>query len=146
MFKRLLRDKKGLAEIVGSLIIILIVVAAGVVVYSYSTGVIGSSSSNLNLQATTNEQQAQERFEIIRVWSNIKSQLNLTILNYGQIDLTIWSVFINGTIANVKPLTIGVGQLGNVLLTSPLKFQPGSDLSILAVSERGGKTSIVYQA
>lgn len=149
MLKRLMRNKKGLSEIIASLLLILIVTSAGVVVYAYSVKVIGSSSSNFNLQNAQNEEQAQERFQIIRVWSSNQNQLNLTILNYGMTDLTIVAVYINGTsvtqFISGNAVTIGVDQLINVRFTSPLTVQSGS-LQILAVSQRGGKNTVFYGA
>ena len=148
MLKRLMRNKKGLSEIIASLLLILIVTSAGVVVYAYSVKVIGSSSSNFNLQNAQNEEQAQERFQIIRVWSS-QNQFNLTILNYGMTDLTIVAVYINGTAVTQfisgNAVTIGADQLINVRFTSPLTVQSGS-LQILAVSQRGGKNTVFFEA
>ncbi len=149
LLKRLINCKKGVAEVIGSLIIILIVAVAGVVVYAYSLNVMSSSSSNFNLQSVQREQQAQERFQILRVWSN-QNQFNVTILNHGQTDLTVAAVYLNGTASTQytggKDTTIGVGQLVNVKFTSPITVQSGSTVQILAVSERGGKTTVLYEA
>ena len=92
-----LRNNKGVSEIIASLILVLIVTSAGVVAYSYSIGAFSSSTSLFQLDTNQKERQAQERFAIIAVWSNTSSQLNLTVLNYGQIDLTIDTVYINST-------------------------------------------------
>jgi hypothetical protein len=149
MLKRLRENKKGVAEIIGSLVIVLIVAFAGTIVYAYSINVIGSSNSNLNLQTTQSEQLLQERFEIIREWSN-QNQLNLTIYNYGQTDLSLVAVYINGTavqqFTSGNTIQIGEGQLVNIKFTSPITFQTGSNLEILAISARGGRNTVLYQA
>jgi hypothetical protein len=149
LLKRLRESKKGIAEVIGSLIIILIVAIAGVVVYAYSVNVIDSSSSRLGLQTSQNEDLLKERFEIVQVWSN-QNQLNVTILNYGQIDLSISSIYVNGTAVSVfqsgNSVLTGTGEIVNVEFTSPLVIQSNSCLQILAVSERGGKNTILYQA
>jgi len=149
LLKRLRDSKKGVAEVIGSLVIILIVAIAGTIVYAYSVNVIGSSSSNFNLQTTQNEELLQERFEIIKVWSN-QNQLNLTLFNYGQTDLSIVAVYINGTavpqFTSGNTVKIGEGQLLNVKFTSPFFVQSGSCLEILAISARGGRNTVFYQA
>lgn len=150
LLERLIRCNKGIAEIVGSLVLILIVTAAGVIVYAYSVNVMSSSSSNYDLQTTQSEQQAQERFEAVRVWLNSPNQLNLTILNYGKTDLTIDAVYINSTkvtqFTSGRAVTIGIGQLVNVKFTSPLAIQTGSSVEVLVVSQRGGKSTVFFKA
>lgn len=150
LLKRLTRSKKGLSEIVASLMLILIVTIAGVIVYAYSVSVIGSSSSNFDLQTTQSEDLAKERFQIIRVWSNGQNQLNLTVLNYGKTDLTINAVYVNGTavaqFVSGNGVAIGVDQLVNVKFTLPFTIQSGSLIEILAVSARGGKNTVIYSA
>ena len=148
LLKRFRDSKKGVAEVVGSLIIILIVAIAGVVVYAYSVNVIGTTSSRFSIQTEQNEELIQERFEIVRIWSN-QDILNITVLNFGRTDLSIVSVYVNGTAAsgydNDNSIPIGPGQLVNVKFTSPFELQVDSCLQILAVSERGGKNTVLYQ-
>ncbi len=149
LLKRLIHCRKAVAEVVGSLIIILIITIAGVGVYAYSLNVISASSDDFSSKTLQNSQQAQERFGILRVWSNNQDQIRLTILNYGQTDLSVSAVYLNGTAVqqyiNGKDITIGTGQLVTVDFISPLPIQSGLSLQILAVSERGGKTTVLYE-
>jgi hypothetical protein len=148
MLKKFLHCKKGVAEVIGSLIIILIVTIAGVGVYAYSLNAIASSSNNLTQKTVQYSEQAQERFEIITVWSN-NQNIKLTILNYGQTDLSIAAVYVNGTAVQQylsgRGTKIGTEQLLTVEFTSPLPIQ-NACIDILAVSERGGKNTVLYQA
>ncbi len=149
LLRRLRESKRGVAEVIGSLVIILIVSLAGVVVYAYSVNIMGSYNSNFNLQTAQSEGLLKERFEIVGVWLN-QNQLNLTVLDYGQTDLSVVAVYINGTavtqFTNGNRATIGAGELVNVKFASPLTIQQGDCLEILAVSERGGKNTVLYQA
>ncbi len=146
--KRFLQNRKGISEVIGSLVLILIVTVAGVGVYAYSLNAMSSSSSNLNQRTNQLSQQSQERFEIIRAWSN-DQQMNITVLNYGQTDLHIVAVYVNGTPAQQYmsgvDKTVGTDQLLTVEFTSPVQVTAGSNLEILAVSERGGKTTVLYE-
>ncbi len=148
--RSLLQNNKGVSEIIASLILVLIVTSAGVVAYSYSMGAFSSSTSLFQLETNQKERQAQERFAIIAVWSNTSSQLNLTVLNYGQIDLTIDTVYVNWTsVASYlggRMTTIGKGALVQVSFTSPITIQSGSTYEITAVSTRGSKNAINWKA
>jgi hypothetical protein len=129
---------------------ILIVSSAGVVAYSYSIGAFSSSTSLFQLDTNLKEKQAQERFAIIAIWSNSPNQLNLTVLNYGQIDLTIDTVYINSTsVTNYQSgrrTTIGKGALIQVSFTSPISIQSGSTYDMVVVSTRGSNNAINWKA
>jgi len=148
--RSLFHNRHGVSEIIASLILILIVTSAGVIAYSYSIGAFSSSTSLFQLDTNQKEKQAQERFAIIAVWSNPPNQFNLTVLNYGQTDLTIDTVYINWTsVASYlggNSTTIGKGALVQVSFTSPVAIQSGSTYEITAVSTRGSKNAINWKA
>ena len=144
----LFRNKRGVSEIIASLILILIVTSAGVAAYSYSIGAFSSSTSIFQLDTNQKEKQTQERLAVVAVW-NSSNQLNLTVLNYGQIDLTIDTVYINSTsVASYlggRSTTIGKGVLIQISFTSPVAIQSGSTYEIVVVSTRGSKNAINWK-
>lgn len=145
------RSRRGVSEIIADLILMLIVSSAGIVAYSYSIGAFSSSSSIFQLDTNSQENQAQERFAIIAVWENLATnQLNLTVLNYGQIGLAINAVYINWTkVTNYLPgwnTTKGNGALIQVSFTSPIAIQSGSTYQITVVSTRGSTNAITWKA
>jgi hypothetical protein len=144
------RNKQGVSEIIASVVLILIVSSAGIVAYSYSIGAFSTSTSFFQSDTNLKEQQARERFAIIAVWSKPPNQLNLTVLNYGQIDLTIDAVYVNWTsVTNYsagRRTTIGKGALISVNFTSPIAIQSGSTYNIIAVTTRGSENAINWKA
>jgi hypothetical protein len=144
------RNKQGVSEIIASLVLILIVSSAGVVAYSYSIGAFSSSTSLFQSDTNLKQNQAEERFAIIAIWSNPPSLMNLTVLNYGQIDLTIDAVYINWTqVTNYLAgwrTTIGKGRIISVSFTSPVSIQSGSTYEIIAVSTRGNSDAVNWKA
>jgi len=145
------RSKRGVSEIIADLILMLIVSSAGIVAYSYSIGAFSSSSSIFQLDTSSQQNQAQERFSIIAVWENQQTnQLNLTVLNYGQIGLTINTVYINWTtVTNYLPgwnTTMGNGALIQVGFISPITIQSGSNYQITVASTRGSTNAITWKA
>jgi len=145
------RNRRGVSEIIADLILMLIISSAGIVAYSYSIGAFSSSSSTFQLDTSSQQNQAQERFAIIAIWENLTAnQLNLTVLNYGQIGLTINAVYINWTtVTNYLPgwnTTIGNGALVQVGFISPIVIQSGSNYEITVVSTRGSTNAITWKA
>jgi len=128
---------------------LLIVSIAGSVLYSYSTNTFSSSLASSQLQNAQREERAQERFSIISVWWDKANQLNLTILNYGKIDFCADAVYINGTGASIssgRGVTIGTGKLISVKLIPPIPIQGGRTYEIIAVSKRGSRNVVNWNA
>jgi archaellum component FlaF (FlaF/FlaG flagellin family) len=128
----------------------MIVSAAGVILYSYSLGAFNSSSSLYQLQTSSREERARERFSIVAVWWDAASQLNLTILNYGRIDITIDAVYVNGTVVSNyisgKGTINGKSGLIRIKFTPPVTIESGRTYEILAVSQRGSKNAVYWKA
>ena len=150
MFRSFFRDKRGVSEIIASLIIVLIASVAGTALYSYSLSAFSSSSSSFQLQSDQREEQARERFSIIVVWWDTANQLNVTVLNYGKIELAIDAVYIDGTQVSTytsgKGETIAKGSIVSVKFTSPVSILDGQTYEIVAVSERGSKDVVYWEA
>ena len=144
------RDRRGVSEIIASLILVLIVTAAGTVAYSMSLSSFSQSSSLFQLQTGQREEQARERFLIISVRNTtMVNQLNLTIFNYGEIEVTIDSAYVEGTKVidlTSKGVIVGKEQLTTVQFISPVSIQSGVTYEILVVSSRGGKNAVFWKA
>jgi len=144
-----LRNNRGISEIIASLLLLLIVSAAGAALYASSLSAFSSSSSTFQQQIDQREEQARERFQITAVWWNTVNQLNLTILNYGKIDIAVDAVYINGTPASIssgRGATVGTGELVSVKLASSVLIQDGQTYEIVAASERGSKNAAYWKA
>ena len=150
VFRSLFHDKRGVSEIVASLIIILIVSVAGAGLYAYSLNAFSSSGSSFQLQISGREERAQERFSIIAVWWDTVDQLNLTVLNYGKIELAIDAVYIDGTQVSAytsgKGESVAKGSIVSVNFTSPISILDDQTYEIIAVSERGSRDVVYWKA
>jgi flagellin-like protein len=143
------RNKRGVSEIIASVVLILIVSSAGIVAYSYSIGAFSSTTSLFQLDTNMKEEQTQERFAVVAVW-NSSNQLNLTVLNYGQIDVAIDAVYVNWTsVTNYvagRGTAIGNGALVTLGFISPVSIHSGSTYDIITVSKRGSTNEIDWKA
>ena len=146
----LLRNRRGVSEIIASLIMILVVSAGGVVVYSFSLEAFSTSSSLHELQTSQREEQAKERFLIVVIRNTtMTDQLNVTVLNYGRTELTIVAVYVNGT--NSTDLTgggiaVGTGQLTSVQFVSSIPIGTGDAYEVAVVSKQGSENVIYWKA
>jgi hypothetical protein len=149
MLESLIRNKRGVSEVVASLIIILVVSIAGTILYSFSTETFSSSWSSFLLQTRSREEQAKERLLIIAVWWDNNSQLNLTVLNYGKIELTVDAVYVDGIKANInegKGTVVVRKAKVQVKFISPMSIQNEQTYEIIAVSQRGSKAVVYWKA
>ncbi|MCJ7759754.1 hypothetical protein MUP59_01235 [Candidatus Bathyarchaeota archaeon] len=150
MFHAMFRDRRGVSEVIASLILILIVSVAGVLLYSYSLSALGSSSSYFQLETSKEEEKVRERFQITSVWWDISNQLNLTIFNHGKIEIAIDAFYINGTqvlaFLSGRGVAIGPREMVSVKFNSPVLVQGGQKYEVLAVTERGSRNAVYWKA
>ncbi len=153
MFRSFFRDKRGVSEVIASLFLILIVCSAGAVLYAYSLNAFSSSGSSYLLQTSARDKRARERLLITTVWWNVTTDyLNVTVLNYGKIELVIDAIYVDGTQVSALTYTDGQGEtvlkdnLVSVKFTSPVSIVNGQTYEIAAVSERGSRDVLYWEA
>jgi len=150
MIPSFFHDKRGVSEVVASLMMIVLVLIASVAVYSYSVNTFGSSSSSNQLNTALKEEQARERLSIIAVWWDNASQLNVTVLNYGKIELVIDAVYVDGVHASAyisgKGDTLLRGGIAAVRFASPVSIADGHTYEITAITERGSRDVVHWEA
>ena len=145
------RDKRGVSEIVANLIILLIISVAGSGLYAYSLNAFSSSENSFQLQTSDREDRAQERLLITTVWWNITNDyMNVTVLNYGKIEVSIDTVYVDytqvSTYTSGKGETITRGNIVSVEFTSSVPIVVGQTYEIIVVSERGSRDVLYWEA
>jgi len=151
MSRSFIRDKRGVSEIIASLIIILIAAVAGVALYSYSLSAFSSSSNSFQIETSQKEERARERLLITTVWNSTSDYMNVTVLNYGKNELVIDAVYINGIQVSASAYTDGrgvpvaKGNLISVKFTSPVSIVSGQSYEIIVVGERGSRDVVYWE-
>ena len=143
--------RRGISEIISTIILILIVSVAGTYLFAYSTTYIQAQNDQFLSDNEITVGKAQERFTVTTVWWSGSGQfLNLTIYNYGQNDIAISDIYIDGVRVsdysfgrNVKILTGDLHQIG---ITSPIAITSGFSYKISIVSSRGVSKSVYWEA
>jgi len=132
---------RGVSEVVASLILLLIVTTLGTFLYSYTLTSTGLQQSYLQSQVELESERAEERFRVVSVLWLGDDKLNVTILNYGLIDVTIADVYVNGvrvsTYHGGRGEEIYTSELGWICFESPIPIEEGFSYEIIIVSERG---------
>lgn len=145
-----LKNNRGVSEIIASLVLVLVVSAAGVLLYSYSLSSFSSSNSFFQLQMGQREERFRERFLTTATWWNKLDLMNVTIVNYGGIDLKIDAIYVNATLVSNyvsgKGIMVETGGIFSVIFTSPLVIQSSQTYEITVVSERGTKNVFFWKA
>jgi len=138
----MLNRRRGISEIIGSLIILLIISAFGTILYNYSLDAMNYQKNVLESDIKIALDKAQVRIKVISAHSNYSANtLNLTILNYGVYSVTIDDVYINNT--RVQSYLDGQGttilptDLGHINFVSPIPIIQDALYDIVIVSLRG---------
>jgi hypothetical protein len=87
--RRILTNRKAFSAVIASLILMLLAVAAGVVVYSYVMGWIGSATNN----PTHN---GQLSFDSIYANAGTPGTVKIYVRNVGGVGLMVSKIYING--------------------------------------------------
>ncbi len=119
MLKKLFGSKRAFSAVIASLILMLLAVAAGVVVYAYVMGWIGS--------ATTNPRQTGHLSFDVAYASVNTSKINLAVRNVGGTNLLLANIYVQGVDLTTNCTISGalIPSIGYSLLT-----QQVADLTI----------------
>ncbi len=136
--------RRGVSEIISTIIIILIVSVAGSLLFTYSSEVFQRQQDRAIRENKLSVDQAQELFRFTAVWWDGNDDLlNITVYNYGMLDIDISDIYIDGV--RVQTYFFGRNELIltekylRVAFTSPVTIVAGETYSINIVSSNGVK-------
>jgi hypothetical protein len=113
MLKKVFGSKRAFSAVIASLILMLLAVAAGVVVYAYVMGWIGS--------ATTNPRQTGHlSFDTVYASVNT-SKINLAVRNVGGTNLLLANIYVQGVDLTTN-CTTTIPSTGYSLLTQQVAY------------------------
>jgi archaellum component FlaF (FlaF/FlaG flagellin family) len=143
--------RRGVSEIISTVIIILIVSVAGSFLFTYSSGQFQEQQSRAIGENKLSNDQSQERFRITAVWWNGNDDvLNITVYNYGVLDIDLSDIYIDSV--RVQTYFVGRNDLIQtekylrVVFTSPVTIVTGNTYSINIVSSNGVKKNGNWEA
>jgi flagellin-like protein len=99
--------RRGVSEIISTIILILIVSVAGSMLFAYSAGFFQGQQDEVLRENELTVNQAEERFRITAVsWNGVDDDLDIAVYNYGLDDIEISDIYIN----NIRVQTYTSGQ------------------------------------
>jgi len=132
--------KRGISDVIATVIIVAATVAIALIAVSYFTGIIGGSTKT-------------ERVQILPVSVICNDsgtwKLNIYVKNNGGAAATIKYIQINGIIVDSSQHVVPVGNITNFTINVTSKgidFVPGSVYSVSITTEKGFQTTVDIQA
>jgi archaellum component FlaF (FlaF/FlaG flagellin family) len=143
--------RRGVSEIISTIIIILIVSIAGSLLFTYSSGLFQGQQDKALKENKLSTDQVQERYKLTTVWWNGNDNLlNITVYNYGTLDIEISDIYINGVRVQIyffgrNEVIISEKYL-RVAFASPVSIVYGETYSFNIVSSNGVKKIANWEA
>jgi hypothetical protein len=133
--KRLFRNRRALSPVLSAVFMILIVVTGMSILFAFFVNYAG------NFQRGSGSA-VLESLAVEDVWFGhpLPNKSEVWVYNFGKVDLTISSVYINGQLVSIEPssLDIPVGGHGNLTLTASYSFQrEPTSYTFKIVTQRG---------
>ena len=140
MKRNLFSNRKGVSTVIGTILMILVVMAGMSILFGalivYSDDFHSGSGSSV-LESVTVE-------DVHFLDSNT---VNLSIYNTGKVELTVSDVYINGQMANINAkLTLAEGGHGVIIVSPPFAFSSnvGYDFKIVTLRGTGFEGTYVW--
>jgi hypothetical protein len=133
--------RRGVSEIVSSLIVLLIVSIMGVSLYNYSYALSWEKTQYYIDEVDFDIKQSKEKIKIISVIKLPSNKLNVTYFNYGSIAVSVSAVYVDDL--PVIDYQMGLGNtipnlyLGYITFTSPISILPNQSVNLILVTKRG---------
>lgn len=105
---RRLPKRKGVSEIIATVLMIMIVTLIGFTVLLYGMGYFSGTTSARNMATQTTINGLEERFIIVDVSfvpASGNTTVSVTVYNYGQTNIKLGSMYLNGTQLSNVPVT-----------------------------------------
>ena len=134
---RAVRCRRGISSIIGEVLVLAIVVGLMVGVIVFYNALVGPMQQDYKSTAQQAQVSLKERFliEDVQFFTNVS--VKITIFNFGDISLSIATVYINGIMLSPSPPSnlIGQNQSGSFVL--PYNWSSGGIYQIKVVTGRG---------
>jgi hypothetical protein len=143
--------RRGVSEIISTLMIILIVSIAGSYLFVYATSLFQKQQDDFIKNEELSTVKTRERFKITAIWwSGTDNLLNISVYNYGVNDIEINDIYVDGI--RVKQYYFGRNSLlktENILqiaFDSPKSVVAGRQYSIIIVTKNGVSKTVEWGA
>ena len=143
--------RRGVSEIISTIMIILIVSVAGSYLFVYATGLFQKQQDDFIQTKEQSTIKAKERFKVTAIWwGGSNNLLNISVYNYGVNDIEINEIYIDGI--RVKQFVFGrnsplrTEDILQIAFDSPVSIVSGRQYTIVLVTSNGVPKTIEWSA
>jgi archaellum component FlaF (FlaF/FlaG flagellin family) len=136
------KSKKGVSEVVASLIVLLIISVLGTSIYSASVTMMQKQRDTMKWTTNIESEKYMEKIRILNVnWNSTIDGLKIFFLNHGNIVINVADIYLNGfrvlTYIEGRNVPIQISDIHIIKIESPITIAIGEFYEITVVTGRG---------
>ena len=134
--------RRGVSEILAVMIVLMVSLIASVSIYNLAITSFNRYADDYSYQVDSAQQRIEERFTVVSIYENDDTFVEVNIYNYGNRDLTIDTIYVEGEQYDFTPdnILVSAGDIETVELDASA---PNSG-SIVIVTEGGSRYETYY--
>ena len=145
------RSRKAISTIMANLTMLVIVVSLSSLLFVWSISSFGAYTGGAGYWFSSRSLANQERLSVESAFFTATGSTNnyvtLYVRNVGAVSLTIASVYINSTLYNIPPSTLGVSQVQKIQFTLVGQtWTSGNIQTVIIATVRGTTLTTVWTA
>jgi FlaG/FlaF family flagellin (archaellin) len=140
------RCRRGISNIIGEVLVLAIVVGLMTGVIVFYNGLVNPIQQDYKSTAQQAEDSLKERFLIEDVEFFTNASVKITIFNFGDISISIATVYIDGTMLSPSPSSNLIGVNQSVPIVVNYSSTPGGTYEVKVVTGRGTASESAFSA
>ncbi len=136
------KSKKGVSEVVASLVVLLIVSILGTSIYSVSVTTMQKQRDAIKWTSNIESEKYMEKIRTLYVnWNSTGDELEIYFLNYGNIVINIADIYLNGfRVLNYiegRNVPVQTSDIDTIKIELPITITTGELYEVIIVTGRG---------
>ena len=136
------KSKKGVSEVVASLVVLLIVSILGTSIYSVSVTTMQKQRDAIKWTSNIESKKHMEKIRTLYVnWNSTDDELEIYFLNYGNIVINIADIYLNGfRVLNYiegRNVPVQTSDIDTIKIELPITITTGELCEVIIVTGRG---------
>jgi hypothetical protein len=136
------KSKKGVSEVVASLVVLLIISILGTSIYSVSVTMMQRQRDTIKWTTDIESEKYLEKIKALYVnWNSTDDVLEIYFLNYGNLVINIADIYLNGfRVLNYiegRNIPVQTSDIGTIKIESPITVTKGELFEVTIVTGRG---------
>ncbi len=136
------KSKKGVSEVVASLVVLLIISILGTSIYNMSVTTMQKQRDAIKWTSNIESEKYMEKIRTLYVnWNSTGDELEIYFLNYGNIVINIADIYLNGfRVLNYiegRNVPVQTSDIDTVKIELPITITTGELYEVIIVTGRG---------